>query len=163
MALRQLRVKDDPILFKTSRTVTKLNDRLNELIDDMFETMYENDGVGLAAVQVGVLRRIVVIDIGDGVQRILINPELLEFDGEQEMQEGCPSVPGKVGKIKRPFHVKIKAQDRDMKEHEYEATGFLAEAFCHEIDHTNGILYDSKVEGDLIDVSTLYGDEGDIN
>lgn len=156
MALRELRVKDDPILYKKSRTVTELNDRLNELIDDMFETMYANDGVGLAAVQVGVLRRIVVVDIRDGsTPLVLINPTMLEMEGEQDGQEGCLSIPGKVGFVKRPMHVKIKALDRNMKEHFYEADGFLARAFCHEIDHTNGILYESRAEGDLISIDPM--------
>jgi len=115
MALRNLRIEGDEILNKVSRPVTEMKDRYQELIDDMLETMYESDGVGLAAVQVGVLRRIVVIDVGEGPV-ILINPEIVEADGEQTGSEGCLSVPGKAGIVTRPNHVKAKALDRDMKE-----------------------------------------------
>ena len=154
MALRNLRIEGDEILGKVSRPITEMKDRYQELIDDMLDTMYESEGVGLAAVQVGVLRRIVVIDVGEG-PIVLINPEIIEADGEQTGSEGCLSVPGKVGIVTRPNHVKVKALDREMKEFEFEAEGFFARACCHEIDHLDGHLYVEKVEGDLIDVSEL--------
>lgn len=158
MALRNLRIEGDEILGKVSRPVTEMKDRYQELIDDMLETMYESEGVGLAAVQVGVLRRIVVIDVGEGPV-VLINPEIIEADGEQTGSEGCLSVPGKVGIVTRPNHVKVRALDRDMKEFEFEAEGFFARACCHELDHLDGHLYVEKVEGDLIDVSDLEDEE----
>lgn len=160
MALRNLRIEGDEILGKVSRPVTEMKDRYQELIDDMLETMYESEGVGLAAVQVGVLRRIVVIDVGEGPV-VLINPEIIEADGEQTGSEGCLSVPGKVGIVTRPNHVKVRALDRDMKEFEFEAEGFFARACCHELDHLDGHLYVEKVEGDLVDVSDLEDDEED--
>ena len=160
MALRNLRIEGDEILGKVSRPVTEMKDRYQELIDDMLETMYESEGVGLAAVQVGVLRRIVVIDVGEGPV-VLINPEIIEADGEQTGSEGCLSVPGKVGIVTRPNHVKIRALDRDMKEFEFEAEGFFARACCHELDHLDGHLYVEKVEGDLVDVSDLEDEEED--
>jgi peptide deformylase len=158
MALRNLRIEGDEILGKVSRPVTEMKDRYQELIDDMLETMYESEGVGLAAVQVGVLRRIVVIDVGEGPV-VLINPEIIEADGEQTGSEGCLSVPGKVGIVTRPNHVKVRALDRDMKEFEFEAEGFFARACCHELDHLDGHLYVEKIEGDLIDVSDLEDEE----
>jgi peptide deformylase len=160
MALRNLRIEGDEILGKVSRPVTEMKDRYQELIDDMLETMYESEGVGLAAVQVGVLRRIVVIDVGEGPV-VLINPEIIEADGEQTGSEGCLSVPGKVGIVTRPNHVKVRALDRDMKEFEFEAEGFFARACCHELDHLDGHLYVEKVEGDLVDVSDLEDEEED--
>ena len=160
MALRNLRIEGDEILGKVSHPVTEMKDRYQELIDDMLETMYESEGVGLAAVQVGVLRRIVVIDVGEGPV-VLINPEIIEADGEQTGSEGCLSVPGKVGIVTRPNHVKVRALDRDMKEFEFEAEGFFARACCHELDHLDGHLYVEKVEGDLVDVSDLEDDEED--
>ncbi len=158
MALRNLRIEGDEILGKVSRPVTEMKDRYQELIDDMLETMYESEGVGLAAVQVGVLRRIVVIDVGEGPV-VLINPEIIEADGEQTGSEGCLSVPGKVGIVTRPNHVKVRALDRDMKEFEFEAEGFFARACCHELDHLDGHLYVEKVEGDLVDVSDLEDED----
>ncbi len=160
MALRNLRIEGDEILGKVSRPVTEMKDRYQELIDDMLETMYESEGVGLAAVQVGVLRRIVVIDVGEGPV-VLINPEIIEADGEQTGSEGCLSVPGKVGIVTRPNHVKVRALDRNMKEFEFEAEGFFARACCHELDHLDGHLYVEKVEGDLVDVSDLEDEDED--
>ena len=151
MALRNLRFEGDPILNKVAHPVTEMKDRLQVLIDDMLETMYENSGVGLAAPQVGVLRRIVVIDVGEGPV-IMVNPEITESDGEQTGQEGCLSVPDKAGIVTRPQHVKVKYQDRDMKTVEIEAEDFFARAICHELDHLDGHLYVEKVEGELFDV-----------
>jgi len=143
MAIRQLRYSEDPILRKTSRVITDINDRIKTLLDDMAETMYESEGVGLAAPQVGVLRRVVVIDVGDGLLK-LINPEIIETKGESLDYEGCLSVPGVSGKVERPEKVKIKYLDLDGNEKELEGTGLLARAMCHEIDHLNGILFIDK-------------------
>ena len=126
-----------------------MNERTLELIEDMFETMYENNGVGLAAPQVGVRKRVVVIDVEDGNQYVLINPEILETSGSQTGQEGCLSVPGMAGQVTRPNYVKVKAMDEDMNEVIYEGTELLARAFCHEIDHLDGKMYTDLVEGEL--------------
>jgi len=115
----------------------------------MFETMYEANGVGLAAPQVGILKRIVVIDVEDGYQYVLINPEIIEQDGEQTGYEGCLSVPGMAGQVTRPNYVKVKALDVNMDEQIYEGEGLLARAFCHEIDHLDGKMYTELVEGEL--------------
>lgn len=144
MAIRNIRTEEDPILRKTSRAVEKFDDRLFELLDDMAETMYSADGVGLAAVQVGVLRRVVVIDIGEGLME-LINPEMIEEDGVQCDVEGCLSLPGKQGYTMRPMSVKVKAQNRDGKWCVYKGSELKAKAFCHEIDHLDGILYIDKL------------------
>ena len=122
--------------------------RLQELIDDMLDTMYEAMGVGLAAPQVGILSRIVVIDVGDG-PIVLINPEIIESAGEQTGEEGCLSVPGMAGTVTRPEFVRVKAMDENMEEVIYEGEGLLARAFCHEIDHLDGHMYTELVEGDL--------------
>ena len=151
MALRTIRVQGDSVLTKKSRTVDKMTPRIGELITDMLDTMYEAMGVGLAAPQVGILKRIVVIDIGDG-PIVLINPEILETSGEQTGDEGCLSVPGMAGQVTRPNYVKVKAMNEDMEEVIYEGTELLARAFCHEIDHLDGHLYTELVEGDLFDV-----------
>ena len=143
MAIRQLRYSEDPILRKKSREITEINDRIKTLVEDMAETMYENEGVGLAGPQVGVLRRVVVIDIGEELLK-LINPEIVEFEGENIDIEGCLSVPGVSGKVKRPENVKIKYMDIDGNEKELEGNGLLARAMCHEIDHLNGILFIDK-------------------
>ncbi|WP_077367345.1 peptide deformylase [Anaerosalibacter sp. Marseille-P3206] len=143
MAIRQLRYSEDPILRKKSREITDINDRIITLLDDMAETMYESEGVGLAAPQVGVLRRVVVIDVGDGLLK-LINPEIIETNGASIDYEGCLSVPGVSGKVERPEKVKIKYLDLDGNEKELEGTGLLARAMCHEIDHLNGILFIDK-------------------
>lgn len=144
MAIRNIRTEEDPILRKKSREVEKFDDRLFELLDDMAETMYEADGVGLAAVQVGVLRRVVVIDIGEGLME-LINPEIIEVDGIQCDVEGCLSLPGKQAYTMRPMTVKVKAQNRDGNWCVYKGSGLKAKAFCHEIDHLDGILYVDKI------------------
>jgi peptide deformylase len=151
MALRKIREIGDPILNKTCKEVKEITDRTKDLIDDMFETMYEAQGVGLAAPQVGILKRIVVIDCGDD-PLLLINPEVLETSGEQTGQEGCLSVPGKAGIVTRPNYAKVKAYNEDMEEFIVEGEELLARALLHEIDHLDGHLYVEKVEGDLMDV-----------
>lgn len=144
MAIRNIRTEEDPILRKKSRTVENFDDRLFELLDDMAETMYAADGVGLAAVQVGVLRRAVIVDIGEGLIE-LINPEIVEEEGIQCDVEGCLSLPGKQAYTIRPMTVKVKAQNRDGNWCVYKGTGLKAKAFCHEIDHLDGILYVDKI------------------
>ena len=151
MALRKIREIGDPILNKTCKEVKEITDRTKDLIDDMFETMYEAQGVGLAAPQVGILKRIVVIDCGDD-PLLLITPEVLETSGEQTGQEGCLSVPGKAGIVTRPNYAKVKAYNEDMEEFIVEGEELLARALLHEIDHLDGHLYVEKVEGDLMDV-----------
>lgn len=151
MALRKIREIGDPILNKTCKEVKEVTDRTKDLIDDMFETMYEAQGVGLAAPQVGILKRIVVIDCGDD-PLLLINPEVLETSGEQTGQEGCLSVPGKAGIVTRPNYAKVKAYNEDMEEFIVEGEELLARALLHEIDHLDGHLYVEKVEGNLMDV-----------
>ena len=176
MALRTIRIQGDPVLTKVCRPIPEVTDRIRTLAEDMLETMYEANGVGLAAPQVGILKRMVVIDIGDGQGPfIMINPEIIESDGEQTGDEGCLSLPGKAGQVTRPNHVKakfydldmnewevegeglnyvkVKALDEDMNEVEYEGEGLLARAFCHELDHLDGHMYTEKVEGGLHDVN----------
>ena len=155
MALRSIRVMGDEVLTKQCKEVKEMTPRIKMLIEDMLDTMYEANGVGLAAPQVGVLQRIVVIDIGEG-PIVLINPEILETAGEQTGDEGCLSVPGKAGCVTRPNYVKVKAFDAGMEEVIYEGEELLARAFCHEIDHLDGHLYVEKVEGDLISNEELY-------
>ena len=152
MALRTIRVEGDPVLTKISRPVDKMTPRIQDLITDMLDTTYEAMGVGLAAPQVGILKRIVVIDVGDG-PIILINPEIIEKSGEQTGDEGCLSVPGMSGQVTRPDHVKVKALNEDMEEVVYEGEGLLARAFCHELDHLDGHMYTELVEGELHRVS----------
>ena len=151
MAVRQIRVIGDEILNKKCKPVKEMTDRTKELIEDMFETMYEANGVGLAAPQVGILKRIVVIDVEDGYQYVLINPEIIEQDGEQTGYEGCLSVPGKTGVVTRPNHVVVRALDENMDEIEVEGEGLLARAICHECAHLDGQLYTELVEGELMD------------
>lgn len=144
MALRQIVKDGDELLRKTSRPVEIFDKKLHVLLDDMAETMYNADGVGLAAVQVGMLRRICVIDVGEG--RIeLINPKIVGQSGEQEEVEGCLSVPGKYGVTKRPSHVIVEAYDRNGKKFRVKGEGLLARALCHEIDHLDGVLFTDKV------------------
>ena len=144
MAIRQIVTSEDPILRKTSRKVEKFDEKLCALLDDMNETLKKAEGAGLAAVQVGILRRVVLVDVGDGLLE-LINPEIIETKGEIEDTEGCLSVPGEWGLVKRPEYVKIKAQDRRGVWHRYEGTDLKARCFCHEIDHLDGIIYTDKV------------------
>lgn len=156
MALRTIRTEGDPVLAKKSRPVKEMTQKIHDLILDMLDTMYDAMGVGLAAPQVGILRRIVVIDVGEG-PIVLINPEILETSGEQTGEEGCLSVPGMSGQVTRPNYVKVKALDINMEEVEYEGTELLARAFCHEIDHLDGKMYTELVEGELHHVS--YDDD----
>ena len=153
MAIRNIREIGEDVLTKKAREVTEMTPRIRELIEDMLETMYEANGVGLAAPQVGVLKRIVVIDVTGEDPHILINPRIVETSGEQTGQEGCLSVPGKSGQVTRPNYVKAVALDVNMKETELEGTELLARAICHEVDHLDGHLYVEKVEGPLQDVS----------
>lgn len=153
MAIRKLRFEGDPILNKISKPVERMTLRQKILVQDMFDTMYQEAGVGLAAVQVGVLRRIVVIDVDGEHPYVFVNPEIVERDGEQTGDEGCLSVPGKVGTVTRPMHVKVRAFDINMKPFELDAEGLLARCCCHEFDHLDGILYTSHVEGSLRDVN----------
>lgn len=160
MAIRNIRQIGEEVLNKKSKEVKEITERTKQLIDDMFETMYDAYGVGLAAVQVGVLKRVVVIDTTGEDPVLLINPVIIETDGEQTGQEGCLSVPGKSGIVTRPDFVKVKAFDENMEPFEIEGTGFLARALCHEIDHLDGHIYVEKVEGELTDVeSELLEDE----
>ena len=152
MAIRQIRTIGDEILRKQCKPVKEMTPRTAELIEDMFETMYEANGVGLAAPQVGILRQLVVIDVDDGNQYVLINPEILETEGSQTGSEGCLSVPGKSGTVTRPMHVKVKAQTEQLEPYELEGDGLLARAICHEIAHLRGELYVDIVEGELVDV-----------
>ena len=145
MALRNIREFGDPVLNKVCIEVKEMTDRNKQLIDDMFETMYDAAGVGLAAPQVGVLKRIVVIDVMDDHPLVLINPEIVEEDGEQIGEEGCLSLPGLSGEVSRPEHVVCKALDRNMKPITVEGTDLLARCICHELDHLDGILYKDLV------------------
>ena len=152
MAIREIRVQGDPVLNKISKVVPKMTLRTQILIEDMLETMYEANGVGLAAPQVGILKRIVVIDVGEGPV-VMINPQVIEESGEQTGEEGCLSVPGKSGQVTRPNYVKVKYQNEEMEEVELEAEELFARACCHEIDHLDGHLYTEIVEGPLKEVS----------
>lgn len=158
MAIRNIRKMGEPVLRKKCKEVTEMTPKLQELIDDMFDTMYEAYGVGLAAPQVGVLRKIVVIDVSEESNPLVfINPEILEMSGEQTGEEGCLSLPGKSGTVTRPDYVRVRAYDRNMQPFEMEGTGMLARAMCHEFDHLEGVLYVDKVLGELQD--THYDEE----
>ena len=148
MAIRNIRVDDDPILRKKSRPITEFNDRLFELLDDMKDTMYNSGGVGLAGVQVGALRRVVVMDVSEDRNDYieLINPEITEVQGEQTGAEGCLSLPGLCGTVTRPNVVKVKAQNREGKWCLYKGEGLKARCFCHEIDHLEGVLYKDRLD-----------------
>lgn len=150
MALRNIREAGDEVLNKVCKEVKEMTPRTLELIDDMFDTMYEANGVGLAAPQVGILKRIVVIDTTGEDPIVLINPVLIETSGEQTGQEGCLSVPGKCGIVTRPNYAKVQAYNEEMELIEVEGTELLARALCHELDHLDGHLYTEKVEGDLM-------------
>ena len=151
MAIRNIREMGDDILRKKSREVTEMTPKIRELISDMYDTLYESMGVGLAAPQVGILKRIVVIDVEEGNPYTLINPEILETRDTQTGGEGCLSVPGKAGKVTRPAYVRARALDENTQPYELEGEGLLARAICHELDHLEGILYVDRVEGELYD------------
>ena len=144
MALRKILTEPNPTLHKVCRPVTEFNRRLHTLLDDMADTLADANGVGLAAPQVGILRRVVIVDTGEGILE-LINPELIETSGEQEGAEGCLSVPGKYGLVKRPMVAKVRAQDRDGEWFEVEGEELLARCFCHELDHLDGHMYTELV------------------
>lgn len=144
MAIREIRTDDDPVLRKKARVVDKITGRINILIDDMFETMYLANGIGLAAPQVGVLRRIMIIDMNDEPM-VFINPEIIEQEGKQCNLEGCLSLPGKTGKVERPLKMKVKFLNRYGKKTIIEVKDLLARVFCHELDHLNGILFTDRI------------------
>lgn len=154
MALRKIVVEGDPVLKKKSRPVEKFDARLAELLDDMRQTLYSAEGVGLAAVQVGVLRRVVVVDVGDGLLE-LVNPEIIEAEGVQRESEGCLSLPGEYGETIRPAVVKVKAQNREGKWCIYKGDGLKARCFCHEIDHLDGILFTERLAPEASIQSTV--------
>lgn len=153
MAIRKIRFEGDEVLRKTCKEIKAMTPKIKTLIEDMFDTMYEANGVGLAASQVGVLKRVVVIDVGDDEGNsspiILINPVIVERDGEQTGNEGCLSLPGKSGTVTRPNYVKCNAQDENMQPFTLEGERLLARAICHELDHLDGILYRDIAEGEL--------------
>ena len=150
MAIRTIREMGDAVLEKPCKEVKEMTERTSQLIDDMIETLYDANGVGLAAPQVGILKRIVVIDTTGEDLLVLINPRIIESDGEQTGYEGCLSIPGKSGIVTRPNYVKVAALDRNMNPIELEGTELLARAFCHELDHLDGHLYVEKVQGHLV-------------
>ncbi len=150
MAFRRIMLyPQDNVLRKKSKPIKEFDQHLSLLLNDMTETMYQANGVGLAAPQVGVLLRVAVIDIGTGLIK-LINPEIIDIEGEQQEEEGCLSIPGYQGMVKRPFRVKVKAYDENGEEFEMKGTGLLARAFCHEIDHLDGILFIDKIMPDIL-------------
>ncbi len=151
MALRTIRMLGDPVLNKACREVKEVTPKISTLISDMLETMYDANGVGLAAPQVGILKRVVTIDIGDG-PLVMINPRILASDGTQTAGEGCLSLPGKAGQVTRPNHVVARAYNEQMQEFEIDATELLARAICHEIDHLEGHMYTEFVEGEIYEV-----------
>lgn len=151
MALRTIRIQGDPVLEKKCREITEMTPKLQTLIEDMLDTMYDAMGVGLAAPQVGILKRVVVIDVGEG-PIVMINPEIIEISGEQTGDEGCLSLPGKAGCVTRPNYVKARFLGEDMQEYEIEGEELLARAICHELDHLDGHMYTEKVEGPLHEV-----------
>ena len=153
MAIRNIRVLGDPVLTKVCKEVKEINERTLELIDDMFETMYDANGVGLAAPQVGILKRIAVIDVTYEDPILLINPVIVETSGEQTGSEGCLSYPGKCGDVTRPNYVKVEYLDENMEKRVIEGTELLARALCHEIEHLDGHMYVEKVEGEIRNVN----------
>ena len=159
MAIRNIREIGDEVLNKTCKEVKEMTPRIKELIEDMLDTMYEANGVGLAAPQVGILKRIVVIDVTGEDPIVMINPKIIESDGEQTGYEGCLSVPGKNGVVTRPNFVKAVAFNENMEQYEIEGTELLARAICHELDHLDGHLYVEKVEGRLLDNSESEDEE----
>ena len=159
MAIRTIREYGDEVLTRVCKDVKEITPRISELIDDMFETMYEANGVGLAAPQVGILKRLVVIDTTGEDPHVLINPQILKTDGEQTGYEGCLSLPGKSGIVTRPNYVRVRAYDRNMEVYELEGTELLARAICHELDHLDGHMYVDMVEGELVNNEDLMREE----
>ena len=158
MGLRKILTDKDPALHKVCKPVEAFDNKLHKLLDDMRETLIDSNGVGLAAPQVGILRRVVLVDVGDEILE-LINPELLETDGEQVGPEGCLSVPGKYGLVKRPYYAKVRAQDRNGEWYEAEGEELIGRCFCHELDHLDGIVYTEVMERFLRDEELDFGDE----
>ena len=158
MGLRKILTDKEPALHKVCKPVEKFDRKLHKLLDDMQETLAEANGVGLAAPQVGILRRVVIVDTGDGILE-LVNPELIETDGEQEGAEGCLSVPGKYGLVKRPYYAKVRAQDRFGDWFEAEGEELIGRCFCHELDHLDGILYTQVMERFLTEDELCYDEE----
>ena len=150
MGLRRILTDKEPALHKVCKPVTSFDQKLHKLLDDMTETLIDSNGVGLAAPQVGILRRVVLVDTGEGILE-LVNPELIETDGEQVGPEGCLSVPGKYGLVKRPYYAKVRAQDREGNWYEAEGEELIARCFCHELDHLDGIIYTQVMERFLTD------------
>lgn len=159
MALRKIRIFGDPVLEKTAKPIKNVTPRIKLLAKDMFDTMYHDNGVGLAAPQVGILKRMFVVDVDRENSYVFINPEILETSGEQTGEEGCLSLPGKCGKVTRPNYVKVRATDLTGTEFEMEAEGLLARAILHENDHLDGILYTSHVEGPVYEVGEYPEEE----
>ncbi|MBP7348633.1 MAG: peptide deformylase [Butyrivibrio sp.] len=159
MAIRTIREYGDEVLTSVCKDVKEITPKISELIDDMFETMYEANGVGLAAPQVGMLKRIVVIDTTGEDPHVLINPQILKTEGEQTGYEGCLSLPGKSGVVTRPNYVKVRAYDQNMEVYELEGTELLARAICHELDHLDGHMYVDMVEGELVNNEDLMREE----
>ena len=158
MGLRKILTDKDPALHKVCRPVEKFDKRLHKLLDDMVETLVDSGGVGLAAPQVGILRRVVVVDTGEGILE-LVNPTLIETDGEQVGPEGCLSVPGKYGLVKRPYYAKVRAQDRNGDWYEAEGEELIGRCFCHELDHLDGIIYTEVMERFLTEDELVYDEE----
>ena len=158
MGLRRILTDREPALHKVCKPVEKFDKRLHKLLDDMRETLIDSNGVGLAAPQVGILRRVVLVDVGDEILE-LVNPSLLETDGEQEGPEGCLSVPGKYGLVKRPYWAKVRAQDRDGNWYEAEGEEIIARCFCHELDHLDGIVYTEIMERFLSEDELMPAEE----
>ena len=158
MGLRKILTDKDPALHKVCKPVEKFDWRLHKLLDDMRDTLIDSNGVGLAAPQVGILRRVVLVDTGDEILE-LVNPVMLETDGEQEGPEGCLSVPGKYGLVKRPYYAKVRAQDRFGDWYEAEGEELIARCFCHELDHLDGIVYTEVMERFLTEEELEYDEE----
>lgn len=159
MAIRTIREMGDPILDKVSKEVKEMTPRLKELIGDMWDTMHDQQGVGLAAVQVGILKRVFIVETSDEEKYTFINPVITLKEGEQTDYEGCLSVPGKVGEVTRPSHVVVEALDENMKPFTVEGNELLARAICHEYDHLDGKLYVDLVEGELMDAADLHSED----
>ena len=158
MGIRKILTDKDPALHKVCRPVEKFDWRLHRLLDDMRDTLAEANGVGLAAPQVGILRRVVIVDTGEEILE-LVNPEMLEVGGEQVGPEGCLSVPGKYGLVKRPYIAKVRAQDRDGQWYEAEGEELIARCFCHELDHLDGIVYTEVMDRFLTEEELSYDEE----